>query len=169
MKLSDKLQQELNNQINEEMYSSYLYLAMAAWFEDENWQGMANWMHAQAMEEWGHAMKIYRYIYERRGRVELQAIQAPPKDFDSPVGIFQAAFEHEQHISQRIADLSGLARKEDDYATESFLQWFVDEQVEEEASVDEVIQKLQMVGESRPLLYMLDKELGQRPKSASEG
>ncbi len=166
--LSAKMEQALNEQINAEMFSSYIYLAMAAYFEDQNFPGMAQWMRMQADEETFHAMKFYDYIIERHGRVKLAALDAPPVDWDSPLAAFENAFEHEQYISGRINDLVTLAIEERDHATNSFLQWFVDEQVEEEASVDAVVQDLRRVADFPAGLFMLDRELGQRT-AAPEG
>lgn len=166
--LSEKMAKALNEQVTAEMYSSYIYLAMAAYFEDQNFPGMAQWMRMQSDEETLHAMKFYDYIIERQGRVKLAAIDAPPVDWDSPLAAFENAFEHEQYISGRINDLVTLALDERDHATNSFLQWFVDEQVEEESSVDAVVQDLRRVADFPAGLFMLDRELGQRT-AAPEG
>ena len=160
--LDQKLYKELNDQINAELHSSYLYLSMASWFESENLKGMAKWMHAQAEEEKVHAMKFYHFIEERRAKVELTAIEGPKTSWNSPLHAFEDAFAHEEYISGRINKLMTLAREVRDYATEELLHWFVKEQVEEEASVDEVVQKLKMLGDARNGLFMLDKELGKR-------
>ncbi len=160
--LSEKMQAALNKQINAEMYSAYLYLAMSAYFEAEDLPGMAQWMRLQYEEEVAHALKFYDYIHERRGRVLLGPIEAVQTEWDSPLAVFEAAFAHEQHVTALIHALVDLARQERDYATESFLQWFVDEQVEEEASADAVVQQLRRVGDSASLLFLLDRELGQR-------
>ncbi|MFQ6098440.1 MAG: ferritin [Armatimonadota bacterium] len=167
--LSENVQEALNKQINVELYSSYLYLAMSAWFEAENLRGMAHWMRVQAQEENVHAMKIYDHVYARGGRVVLQAIEAPPAEWESPLGAFEAAYKHECGISARINDLVNLAAEEGDHATQNFLQWFVAEQVEEEASADEVVKKLQLLQDApRGLIMMLDAELGQRQPGAGE-
>ncbi len=166
--LSDKMQAALNKQINAEMYSAYLYLAMAAYFEAENLPGMAQWMRLQYEEEVAHGLKFYDYIHERRGRVLLEPIEGVPSAWESPLAAFEAAFAHEQHVTALIHGLVKLATDEGDYATQSFLQWFVDEQVEEEASVDAVVQQLRRVSNSSSLLFLLDRELGQRPSGAAE-
>jgi ferritin len=166
--LSEKMQNALNDQINAEMFSSYLYLAIAAHFEDENFPGFAHWMRLQSDEEMIHAMKIYDYVIERQGRVRLAALEAPQESWDSPVAAFEASLEHERYISGRINKLVTLALEEHDHATSSFLQWFVDEQVEEEASVDAVVQDLKRVADFPAGLFMLDRELGQRPPAAAE-
>ena len=160
--LNPKIEEELNNQINEELYSSYLYLSMSAYFESINLRGFANWMFVQYKEEMDHAMKIYRYIHERGGRVKLQAIKEPPHEWKSPLHAFEETLKHEKHITERINFLVDLAEKEKDRATFNFLQWYVDEQVEEEANDEEIIGKLKMVGESPNGLFMLDRELAQR-------
>lgn len=166
--LSSTMQKALNDQINEEAYSSYLYLAMAAYFEDLNLRGFANWMRQQSNEETIHAMKFYDYILERRGRVELAGLKTPPKDWPSPLAAFEASLEHEQHITGCINKLVDLALKESDHATNSFLKWFVDEQVEEEASVDAVIEDLRRIENNPAGLFMLDRELAQRGSASSE-
>ena len=167
--LSDKMQKALNDQINAEMFSSYLYLAIAAYFEEISHPGFANWMRVQSQEEDVHAMKIYDYIIERRGRVKLAALEAPQTEWDSPLAAFEASLEHEQYITSRINDLVKLARAENDYATELFLQWFIDEQVEEESSVDAVVQDMRRVQDFPPGMFILERELGSRAPGAEEG
>lgn len=160
--ISDKLQQELNIQINEELFSSYLYLAMSAWFESVNLHGFAHWMRVQAREENAHAEKFYKYIVERGGRVILKAIAEPKVEWASPLAAFEAAYSHERHITSRIYGLVDAATLEKDHATTNFLQYFVKEQVEEEASADGVVQILKMVGESTQGLFLLDRQLAAR-------
>ncbi|MBN1553060.1 ferritin [bacterium] len=157
-----KMISALNGQIKEELYSSYLYLAMSAYFESENLTGFANWMRVQAQEEISHAMKFYHYIFEREGDVELQALEKPPKSWKSTLDAMQDAYKHEQKISQMIDKLVDLAVKEKDHATSAFLQWFVNEQVEEEASVNAIVQQLKLIGDQRGGLFMLNRELGSR-------
>ena len=159
---NEKLHKALNEQINAEIHSSYLYLSMASWFEAENLKGMAKWMHGQAAEEHKHAMKFFHFIEERRARVTLTTIEGPKTSWDSPLQAFEEAFGHEEYITGRINKLMKLAKDAHDYAAEEFLHWFVKEQVEEEASVDEVVQRLKMLGDARNGLLMLDKELGKR-------
>ena len=161
--ISKKVQEALNAQINAEMYSAYLYLAMSAWFEAETLPGMAAWMQAQAQEEMIHATKLYNYVHEARGRVTLAAIEGPPTEWDCPLAVFEAAFAHEQKVTSLIGGLVNLATEEKDHATHMMLQWFVAEQVEEEASADAVVQQLKRIGESPQGLGTLDRELGQRP------
>ena len=161
--ISQKMQKAFNDQINAELYSAYIYLAMSAYFEDTNFPGFAKWMQAQAGEEVEHAMKFYNHIVEREGRVELQPIEGPPKNWDNPTAIFKAAYEHECYISSRINDLMKLSQAEKDYPSYSMLQWFVDEQVEEEASTKTIADQLEMIGnKSIGALFMLDRELGKR-------
>ena len=160
--LSKKIQDAFNDQINAELFSSYLYLAMSAHLEDTAMKGMAHWMRLQAQEEMEHAMKFVDYIAERGGRVVYKAIETPQAEWNSPLEIFKAAYEHEQYISRRINDLMELAIPEKDFASQVFLQWFISEQVEEEANADEIVKKLEMIGEGRNGIYMLDRELGKR-------
>ncbi len=160
--LSKAIEKALNEQLNAELYSAYLYLSMAAWFESQNLPGFATWMRIQHREETGHGMKFFGFVTERRGRVTLAAIEAPAKDWKSPLAAFEAALEHEQYITGRIGDLVNLAVKEKDHATNAFLQWFVNEQVEEEASVDKIVQMLKRAEKSAGAMLMLDHELGKR-------
>ncbi len=160
--IPNKMGKALNEQINEELYSAYLYLAMSAWFESQNLPGFAAWMKVQAREENTHAMKFFEFIHERRGRVALKTIQEPDHEWKSPLAAFEAALKHEQHITGRIDELVNLAVAEKDHATAGFLQWFVKEQVEEEASADRVVQMLKMAANSPGALLMLDHQMGER-------
>jgi len=160
--LSKKMEKALNEQLNAELYSAYLYLAMSAWFESQNLPGFAAWMRIQDREETTHGMKFFKFVAERRGRVVLKAIEEPAKDWKLPLAAFEAALEHEQYITGRIGDLVNLAVEEKDHATNAFLQWFVNEQVEEEATADSIIQKLRMAEKAPGAMLMLDHELGQR-------
>jgi ferritin len=160
--MTDKMEKALNEQINEEMYSAYLYLAMSAWFESQNFPGFAAWMKVQAREENTHAMKFFEYINERRGRVVLKAIKEPAKEWKSPLAAFEGALEHEQYITGRINDLMNLAVAEKDHATANLLQWFVKEQVEEEATADRIVQMLKMAASHPGALLMLDHQMGER-------
>jgi ferritin len=160
--ISKKLEKALNDQINAELYSAYLYLSMSAYFEAENLPGFANWMRVQWQEEVKHALKIYDYVNERTGRVVLKSITEPPAKWKSPMDVFEATYKHEQVVTGRINDLVNQAIAEKDHATNAFLQWFVTEQVEEEKSADEIVQKLRCISDAPGGLYMLDKELGQR-------
>jgi ferritin len=149
----------LNRQINYELRAYYAYLSMAAYFEDVNLKGFAAWFYQHAQEEMTHAMKIYHFINSRRGRVLLQAVPEPEHTWATPEAAFEAALAHEQKVTASINKLVQLARQEGDYATDSFLKWFVDEQVEEEEIVDDVLQKLKLIGDFKPGLYLLDQEL----------
>jgi len=167
--MPEKMQDALNKQINAEFYSAYLYLAMSAWFDSIDMPGAANWMRVQYTEEIIHAEKIFDYIKERDGRAILQAIEAPPSEWKSALDAFEAAYTHEQKVTAMIADLVEIARAEKDLATEVFLQWFVNEQVEEEASVKTVVQQLKLVDESKNGLFMIDRELaGRTPAPAAD-
>ncbi len=160
--LTKKMEEALNAQINAELFSAYLYLSMAAYFDSLNLTGFSNWMKVQEQEEKFHAQKIFDYISERGGRVVLEAIDKPAADWNSALHAFEESFKHEQYISKRINDLVELSRSENDHATYNFLQWYVEEQVEEESSVDNVVQKLKLVGDFGPGIFMVDQELAQR-------
>jgi ferritin len=160
--ISPKIEKALNEQINAEMFSAYLYLAMVAYFQDKNLSGFANWMTVQNQEETFHAMKFFRYVSERGGRVTLDAIEKPQFEWESPLAAMEAAQKHEAYITGRINSLVDLAIKEKDHATASFLGWFVDEQVEEEDSVNEVVQKLRLLGSDGGGLFMMDRDMATR-------
>ena len=161
--ISKKLNEAINKQINEEMFSAYLYLSMAAYFESINLAGFSYWFKLQVREETLHGMKFYHHIIERGGTVELLAIGEPKKKWDSPLNAFEDALEHEEHITACINDLMDLAIEERDHAARNLLAWFVDEQVEEEATATEIVEKLKLVGNQGHMLLMLDKELSTRP------
>ena len=162
MELSKKMLDALNEQLRQEQFASHLYLSMSTYFEDENLSGFAGWMRAQALEETAHAMKFYTYIIERGSRVTLGQLDAPKTDWKDAEEAFADALEHEQKVTKMINNLVKIARDEDDYATETFLHWFVDEQVEEEDSVGGVLETLKMIAGSKNGLVMLDRELGRR-------
>ncbi len=164
--LNKKMQEALNAQINAELFSSYLYSSMAAYFYAENFPGFANWMRVQEQEERVHATKFYDYIVARNGRVRLLPIEGPQVEWASALAAFEDAYKHEQKVTGLINQLADLALSEGDHATNSFLKWFVDEQVEEEASVDAVVQDLRRAGDSAQILFMLDRELGARTPDA---
>lgn len=154
--LSKTLLAEMNEQINKELYSAYLYLAMSAHFEEANLGGFAKWMKIQASEEQEHAMKFYEYIHDRGGKVELKAIDAAPSSFGKPLDVFKQVLEHEQFVTARIHKLYAQAVKDDDYASQVFLNWFVNEQVEEEKNANEVIAWLEMVADSPNGLFQVN-------------
>jgi ferritin len=160
--LNKKVQDALNEQVNAELYSSYLYLAMSAHFEAANLRGFAHWMRVQAKEEQGHAMKLYDHIVDRRGRVTLKPIDAPKGEWASPLAAFEDTLAHERKVTGLINGLLKLANEHKDAATAVFLQWFITEQIDEEANADEIVQKLKLVGDSPAPLFMLDSVLGQR-------
>lgn len=160
--ISPKMEKALNDQINAEMFSAYLYLAMVAYFQDKNLSGFANWMTVQNQEETFHAMKFFKFVAERGGRVTLGAIDKPQFEWESPLAAMEAAQKHEAYITGRINDLMNLAIKEKDHATVNFLNWFVAEQVEEEDSVNEVVQKLRMVGSAGGGMFMMDRDMAAR-------
>jgi ferritin len=162
--LKERVLKALNEQINAEQYSALLYLSMSAWFEDKGLPGFANWMYVQYQEELTHANKIFKYVIERSGKVELKGIEQMPVEFESVLQVAEKTLEHEQHVTALINNIVDIAVEERDHATQSFLKWFVDEQVEEEANATEIIDDLKLVeGEGRGNgLFMLDRELRQR-------
>lgn len=160
--LSEKMDKALNGQINAEMYSSYMYLSMSAWFDQAGLAGLANWMQQQAQEEMFHAMKLFNFVSERGARVILAAIDKPPAHWESALEVFQDTLAHEQKVTGLINDLTNLALDERDHATNIFLQWFISEQVEEEAGVGAILDKLKLIGKDSSGLFGLDQELGQR-------
>jgi ferritin len=160
--LSKKLEAAISEQINKELYSAYLYLSMAAYLDANNLPGSAHWMRAQFREEQEHAMKFYRYVYERGGQVTLKPIDGPPTEFGSLLSVFEQVLEHEQKVTGLINDLYALALAENDYASQIFFQWFVSEQVEEEDNATQIIETLKMVGEKGQALFLLDRQLAQR-------
>ncbi len=167
--LSKKLHQALNDQIHHELESAYIYLAMAADFETENYPGFAHWMKLQFEEEMEHAFRFYDYIHSRGERVTLQTIAEPKASYASPLEAFETSLAHEQKITADIHNLYSLATEEKDYPTLSFLQWFIDEQVEEEEHVGAVVEDFKRVGDSAQGLLMLDRELAQRQPGVEEG
>lgn len=160
--IKEKLAQALNEQINKEIFSEYLYLSMAAYAVDKGMGGFSNWFIMQAQEEHFHAMKIFHYLNERGARVVLEAIGKPEENFSSIIELFHKGLEHEKYVTQSINDLVSLARGENDYAMQQFLGWFVEEQVEEEASFETIIAKLEMLGDKGAGLIMMDNQLGAR-------
>jgi len=160
--IDKKMQKALGDQINAEMYSFYLYLSMSAWFESVNLHGFAHWMKIQSREEMAHAMKIYDFVIERGGRPDFAAIEKPAATWTTPLAAFQAAYKHELVITASIYKLAELAAAIKDHATASFLKWFIDEQVEEQANSDAVVQKLRLAGDATGALFMIDRELAAR-------
>lgn len=162
MIISKNIESAINNQINKELYSAYLYLSMSANFESNNLKGFANWMKVQAKEENNHAIRFYDYLFSRNGRVILTQIHSPKTEWKTPLESFEEAYEHELSITKSINEIRELAEKEKDSATISMLKWFIDEQVEEESSTFEIVQKLKMAKDSTGVLLYLDHELGKR-------
>jgi len=160
--LSKTMAKALNDQVQWELYSAYLYVSMATYFEAKGLLGFANWLHVQDQEEKFHAQKFYDYIVSRGGRVILQAIDAPPHDWASALAVFEDALSHEEGVTARINKLMDLALEEKDHATASLLKWFIDEQVEEEANVSDVIAKIKLVEQTPGGAFMLDKDLAMR-------
>ncbi|MGM0598096.1 MAG: ferritin [Myxococcota bacterium] len=160
--LSKSLEQAINEQINKELFSEYIYFSMAAYLASIGLEGMEHFFIVQAQEEHFHAMKMYDFINERGGRVKLEQIDKPQFEFKSPIDIFEIALSHEKFISKSINELMDLAIKENDHATKSFLNWYVDEQVEEEDTMDTILNKLKLINGQGQGLLNLDKELGAR-------
>lgn len=160
--ISEKMVEALNRQINAEIYSAYLYLSMAAYFDSIGLKGFSNWMRVQWQEELMHAMKMFDFVSERGGRVRLYAVDEPPSDWGSPLAAFEHVYEHEVNVTKRIHELVELAMNEKDFATYNFLQWYVAEQVEEEASSLEIVEKLRLMGEDKRGLLFLDEKLSLR-------
>ncbi len=160
--ISKKIHAAFNEQINHEIYSGYLYLSMAAYFHSLGFDGFANWMRVQRMEEESHAMKFFDHLRDRDARIELDAIDTPKAKWTSPLDAFKAAYEHEKFITSKINGLYKLAEKESDYPAKGFLDWFVKEQVEEEASTSKIVQMLGRIKDSGSGLVMLDRQLGKR-------
>ncbi len=160
--LPKKIEAAMNKQINHEMYSAYLYLSMSVYCNGLNLEGFAHWMRVQATEEMAHAMKFYHHILERDGTVRLDAIKAPEAEWKSPLDVCQAVLKHEQFVTKLIHNLTDLSYAEKDHASTTLLQWFVNEQTEEEASTKILVERMKMVKDSTGGLFMLDRELGKR-------
>ncbi len=166
--MGDRIVRVLNQQLNRELYSAYLYLSMAAYFDSLGLKGFASWMKVQWKEELMHAMKFFDYISSRGGRVELYAIEEPPKSWSSLLNAFEYALEHERKVTKLINELVDLAIAEKDYATFNMLQWFVKEQVEEEESFGDIVEKLRLSKDDSRILLLLDAELGKRKFGGEE-
>ncbi|MDA3898948.1 MAG: ferritin [Spirochaetes bacterium] len=162
MKLNDKMLKALNEQINFEWYSAYIYQSMGAYFKGMNLNGFSNWMDVQAKEEMTHGFKIYNYVFDRGNQVELLAIDKPQASWKTIADVFSVALEHERKVSSRFFDILELCRELKDYSTENFVQWYINEQVEEESTVQEILERIEFAGDSKEFILMLDNELGQR-------
>lgn len=160
--LSKNLQEKLNEQVNFEFYSSYVYLAMAAYAESIDLSGFANFFRVQAKEELAHAMKFYDYIFQKNGNVQLEAIEKPSYYFENASDLFAAGYEHEQLVTKRIYALADVAFEEKEHSTISLLQWFIDEQVEEENNFNSLLKKVKRTEGNPAALYMIDEELAKR-------
>jgi ferritin len=160
--INERMEGAINEQINWELYSAYLYFSMAAYFDSMSLKGFASWMRIQAMEEQTHVKRFYDYLTSRGGRVLLSEIKAPETEWKSPLDVFEETLKHEEVVTGRINDLVDISLEIKDHATNSFLKWFVDEQVEEEESADEVIQSLKLNENNPGGLFMIDKELAAR-------
>ncbi|MBO8166781.1 MAG: ferritin [Thermotogae bacterium] len=160
--LKERMKEAINKQINEELYSAYLYLSMSGYFNSIGLKGFANWMMVQYKEETDHAMKLYNYLLSQGSDIKLLTINEPPHIWDSPLHAFEETLKHEQHITECINELVDLAEELKDRATYNFLQWYINEQVEEEENDREIIDKLNFVGDSKNGIFMIDNELAQR-------
>ena len=166
--IKQKVQDEINDQIQAEFQSGWLYLAFSAWFEERDLDGFANWMRMQWQEEQSHGMRFYDHILRRGGSVELKDINKPEVEAESVVEVFEKVLEHERYITKRIHNLYDLAQEKGDYPLQTLLHWFIDEQVEEEEMADNILQRLKMIGDDSASLYMLDQELAERSAGDEE-
>ena len=162
MSIAPELNQAVNDQINIEFQSAYVYLAMSAWFTENNLPGFAQWMMAQWEEETGHALKLYRFLHDRGGSAQLQQINEPKIEAKTALDIFTDVRNHEQMVTQKINDLYELAVSKKDLPLQVVLQWYINEQVEEEATVEEIVDRLKLIGSDGPAIYLLDREMGSR-------
>ena len=165
MKLTERVWKALNSQINEEFHSAYLYLAMSCWCEENGWPGCAHWLTTQAKEEIGHAMKFLRYIQSRNNPVKLTEIKTPAVNWKSVQEIFDTVLEAERKTTGLICAITKIIAEEEDYTSQSLIQWFLDEQVEEEQNAEKIVQELSIIGEHTSALFMFDRELGRRTDS----
>ncbi len=160
--MDKQLQEAINEQVKNELYSAYIYLSMATYFDAAGLKGCARWMKEQAKEEYQHAMRMYEHLNERGARVVLKALDQPPVDFNSPLDVFAQTLAHEKKVTGMIADLYALANKLDDKAASIMLEWFVKEQVEEESTAAGIVEKIRMLPDSPDSMFVLDSELGKR-------
>jgi len=160
--ITNAMEDALNEQVNKEFYSAYLYLAMQAYCNEMGLPGFAHWMRLQYEEEIMHVTKMFDYILDQGGKIQLKTIEEPPRDYGTPLEVFETTLEHEQLVTKSIGSLMDLAVEERDYATQTFLQWYVTEQVEEESNVNDVLAPLRMVGEDKGGLMMIDQQLATR-------
>jgi ferritin len=167
--LNQNVQDAINTQVKDEIFSAYLYLAMSGYFESENLPGFAKWMRVQYEEELEHALKFFDFVNDRGGRVTLYAIDQPASDFQSPLDVFQRALEHERKVTGMINNLYALAVKENDYPAQVLLQWYISEQVEEEKNATNIVEQLKLIGKEGSALLILDRELGARKAGSASG
>ena len=160
--LNPKVEEAINEQINAELYSAFLYLSMSAYFQRQNLPGFAKWTYVQYLEETTHALKFFNYVNERGGSVKLAAIKEPPTEWRNPVEVFDAIYKHKQLVTSLIYRIVDIAIQERDHASNNMLQWYVAEQVEEEANASLILEQLKRIGDAQESLYVLDKELGMR-------
>ena len=160
--LDSEIENAINGQINAEIFSSHLYYSMSAYFESLSLKGFSHWLRVQALEELTHVQKFFSYVHERGGRATMLAVEAPPTEWESPLGAFEAVYAHEVEVSGLINELMNLSLARNDHATTNFLQWFIAEQVEEEASADQVVQRLKLVNKTEGGIFMLDQEMDKR-------
>lgn len=160
--MNKRVYEILNEQVNREFFSAYLYLSMSAYFSDLGLSGFANWMRIQAQEEQSHAMLVYDFILDRGEKVELKAIEKPESNWECPLCVMEEVLKHEMYITKSINDIMAVAEEEKDRATMSYMNWFVDEQVEEEANAQDIIAKLKLIGDDKSALFMMDKDLASR-------
>lgn len=160
--INAKLEEVINHQINAELYSAYLYLSMAAYFESANLPGFANWMRVQFEEEQFHGLKFFDYLASRGGRIKLEAIEVPQFEWTSPLQVFEHTLEHEQHVTALLNNIAEIAETEKDRATRNLMVWFIDEQVEEEGTAEKIINELKMIGDNGHGILMLDREFATR-------
>ena len=160
--IKEKIEKALNHQLNQELYAFYLYLSMSAYFESLNLNGFANWMRFQAEEEKTHGLKFYDYILQANGKIDLKQIEAPKKDWINVKEVFEDTYKHEKKVTESIYEIVDLSIAEKDHATHNFLQWFVSEQVEEEATALKVLEKIKFISDNQGALFILDREMGSR-------
>ncbi len=163
--IKENIEKALNQQLNQELYAFYVYLSMSAYFESMNLNGFANWMRFQAEEEKNHGLKFYDYILQANGRIDLKQIDAPKKSWKSVQEVFEDTYNHEKKVTESIYDIVDLSISERDHATHNFLQWFVREQVEEEATALKILEKIKLIGDNQGALFILDREMGSRTTS----
>lgn len=167
MALSETMQNALNDHLNQEFYASYLYLSMSAYCESISLPGFAHWLRVQSQEEYSHALKLFDFVNDREGRVVLHPIAQPTIEFNSALDVMQQTLEHERHVSRLINQLYDTAIKEEDYATQVHLQWFISEQVEEEKAASDLVDHLKLIGNQGDALLMLDREMATRTLATS--